>query len=168
MYTYIYIHIQRNGCNLTWWAPKWPKPSKIPTFIVKIATRNSHKNRGGFFLGGFLFFNVRVFFPCDSYYLLLFYDILNPQDSPPNEVIGAEASFSAYLFAHLKGKNSNFWPFWGKNGGKRKQQRGRPKSVVLCGRKAHFFPSLKQMFAQKVGRQWGLGHIYIYIYMGIV
>ena len=70
----------------------------------------------------------------------------------------AEASFSAYFLAFWKAKTAYFSHFEA-NKGKGKEQKGRPKSVVLFGRQVHFYPNFKQNFAYKVGRKRGLGHI---------
>ena len=58
----------------------------------------------------------------------------------------AEASFSAYVFGFLQGKNSLFWPFL-----RQKREKGGNKKEdqnwsCFFGRKVHFFPSLKQIF----------------------
>ena len=63
----------------------------------------------------------------------------------------AEASFSAYLFAFLKGKNGKFWPFRGKRRQKGRRKHDRNWSCFF-GLKTALFPQLKAKFCLK-GRQ---------------
>ena len=78
------------GCNLDWWATKMAKFfKKIPSFIVKNGQQKPPQNRGGFLLRfGFLLSQFLCPFLLVSPYFLLFHDILEPQNSPPNEVTG--------------------------------------------------------------------------------
>ena len=51
------------GRTLTWWAPKWPKSQKNPSFIVKNGRQTPPQNHGGFccIFGFFLSFFVFLF-----------------------------------------------------------------------------------------------------------
>ena len=88
MYVCIYIYIYM------WLQPrlvgkKGPKSQKIPSFIIKMANKNRHK-----IVAVFVAFGVSSFshffclFLLVSPYFLLFHDILEPHNSPPNEVTG--------------------------------------------------------------------------------
>ena len=68
-------HIQdkimnKNGCNLDWWAKRWPKSQKIPSFIVKNGQQKPPQNRGGF-CWPFLCFFFLDFFVFLSLFLLV-------------------------------------------------------------------------------------------------
>ena len=59
------------------------------SFIVKNGQQKPTQNRGDFCcIVGFFFLDFFVFFLLVSSHLLLFHDILEPQNSPPNEVTG--------------------------------------------------------------------------------
>ena len=61
----------------------------------------------------------------------------------------AEASFSAYFFGFLNGKNSNFSHFEAKKG-EGKKQKGRPKLVVLfLVEKCTFSPVLSKFLTKR-------------------
>ena len=60
----------------------------------------------------------------------------------------AEASFSAYVFAFLKGKKQHILASLRQNMGKGKEHKGRPKLVVLfLVEKCTFSPALNKTFA---------------------
>ena len=97
IYIYIYIYMavtsiggQKNGQNL----------KKIPSFIVKNGQQKPPQNRGGFLLRFLFFFfhKFLCFFLFVSPYFLLFHDILEPQNSPPNEVTGYMA---VYIYIYI-------------------------------------------------------------------
>ena len=79
------IGVYKNGQNL----------KKIPSFIVKNGQQKPPQNRGGFCcVFWFLLSQCLCHFLLVSPYFLLFHDILEPQNSPPNEVTGLFIYFS--------------------------------------------------------------------------
>ena len=101
--------VSKKGCNLDWWAKKRPKSQKIPSFRVKNGQQKPPQNRGGFCcVFGFFFLNFFVFFSLFLLNFLLFHDILEPQNSPPNEVTGVKKTHPPGKFGELSGKSGDF------------------------------------------------------------
>ena len=73
----------------------------------------------------------------------------------------AEASFSAYLLAFLRGKNSIVGPFWGKSWGNRKEKNTTKIGRGIFWSKNAIFPSLKHICLK--GRQQTRPWPYLYI-----
>ena len=64
-----------------------------------MANKNRHKIVAVFVcILGFFFLNFFVFFLLVSPYFLLFHDILEPQNSPPNEVTGYNIYIHIYIY----------------------------------------------------------------------
>ena len=81
------------GCILDWWAEKWPN------FIVKNGQQKPRHKIVAVFVGPFWFLlsqSLCLFLLVSSYFLL-FHDILEPQNSPPNEVTG----FYIYIYIYI-------------------------------------------------------------------
>ena len=91
----------------------WPKSQKNnPSFIVKHGQQKPPQNRGGFCcIFGFFLSQFLCLFPLVSPYFLLFPAILEPQNSPPNEVTSIYGCIYIYIyfFFYLLTVNQSLW-----------------------------------------------------------
>ena len=66
-----------------------------------MANKNRHKIVAVFAAFLVSSFSIAVIFPC-FFYFLLFHDILEPQNSPPNEVTGSILYIYIYIYLSLR------------------------------------------------------------------